>query len=66
MSTGVEMAATLEAIASPTMDFSKIRKTNETPPRVSVIDLIAVVSRAKNPRDVWFDLQRTHPETDSI
>ena len=47
-------------IAIPLMDFKNIRKTNETPPRVSVIDLITVVSIANNPRDVWSELQKTH------
>lgn len=33
------------------MSLNKIRKTIETPPRVSVIDLIAAVSKAVNPRE---------------
>ena len=63
MITGTNMASTLEAIAPPTMDFSKIRKTSETPPRVSVIDLIAVVTTNNNPRDDWKKLRTSHPET---
>ena len=46
----------------PGLDLKKIRKTNETPPRVSVIDLIAVVTKASNPREAWSGLQRAHPE----
>ena len=46
------------------LDLKKIRKTDEDPPRVSVIDLIAVVNKASNPREAWFGLQRAHPEVD--
>lgn len=46
------MTSTSQAIALPNMDFKKIRKTNEKPPGVSVIDLIAVVSDVENFRDV--------------
>lgn len=44
------------------MTFSNIRKTNETPPRVSVIDLITVVSNNENPRKTRQDLRTKHPE----
>ena len=47
-----KMTAISEIGLPPTMDFNQIRKTIETPPRVSVIDLIAVVSKVKDPRDV--------------
>ena len=45
------------------MDFSKIRKTAETPSRVSVHDLIGAISKVQNPRVAWADLQKRHPET---
>ena len=40
----------------------KIRKTPEVPPRVSVIDLISVVTHNKNPHQTLADLQDDHPE----
>ena len=46
----------------PSLDLKKIRKTNETPPRVSIIDLIAIISKASNPRDTWSEMQKTHPD----
>ena len=61
------MASSSQAVVrQPVMDFKNIRKTNETPPRVSVIDLIAVVSKVNNPREAWSGLQRAHPETVSL
>ena len=40
----------------------EVRKTNETPPRVSVIDLIGAVTKNNNPRDDWKKLRKSHPE----
>ena len=40
----------------------KIRKTPEVPPRVSVIDLISVVTHNKNPHQTLADLRDDHPE----
>ena len=57
------MTASSDIAISPTMDFKNIRKTIETPPRVSIIDLITVVSKVNNPREAWSGLQRAHPET---
>ena len=57
------MTAISEIGLPPTMSLNKIRKTIETPPRVSVIDLIMVVSKVNNPREAWSGLQRAHPET---
>ena len=56
-----EIQATTNTIV-PGLDLKKIRKTNETPPRVSVIDLIAVISKTSNPRKTWGDLKKNHPE----
>ncbi|KAK9830713.1 hypothetical protein WJX74_003840 [Apatococcus lobatus] len=39
-----------------------VRTTHEYPKRVSVIDIIKVVSRNINARKGWADLQKSHPE----
>ena len=39
-----------------------IRTTREVPRRVSVLDLIKVVTKSKYERDVWRDLREHHPE----
>ena len=68
---GIEETSSLEmmeeAVADPLAqltdaDVSRIRKTNESPPRVSVYDAIALLMRSTNPRRVWNDLQTTFPE----
>ena len=57
------MASSSQAVVrQPAMDFSNIRKTIETPPRVSVIDLIGAVTKNNNPRDDWKKLRTSHPE----
>ena len=42
------------------LNLSLIRKTSDTPPRVSVLDLIGVVSKVTNPRDTWSDFKCVH------
>ena len=44
----------------PRLDLARIRKTNEWPPRVSIIDLIAVISGVVNPRKTWMDFKYTN------
>ena len=62
MDTTTNMTSSSQAIALPDMDFENIRKTDEARPRVSVLDLITVVSKVNNPREAWAGLQRTHLE----
>ena len=42
--------------------LGNIRKTRETPPRVSVYDLIRCTTGLCNPHNVWTALQANHPE----
>ena len=51
----------------PTIDSSKIRKTNENPPRVAVFDLIAIITGQHDaPRIIYRRLVEAHPEIDTI
>ena len=43
-------------------DTSRIRRTSETPPRVSIYDVIATTFGMKNPHDSWLSLCREHNE----
>ena len=52
----------MASIALPNTDFEKIRKTNETPARVSVFDLISAIVKNSNARKTWGDLKKRHPE----
>ena len=40
----------------------QIRKTAEDPPRVSVFDVIQVVTKVQNPRKTWETLKSNYPE----
>ena len=51
-----------DALSQLTVDASCVRKTNESPPSVSVYDAIALLMRWTNPRRVRIDLQATVPE----
>ena len=63
LSTEGNMAtSTSQAIALPDMDFKTIRKTDESPSRVSVYDLIAAIVKNSNARKTWGDLKKRHPE----
>jgi hypothetical protein len=56
-------ASGLEGLAELTdTDVSRIRKTNETPPRVSIYDTIAIMCQSKYPQCVWRDLGGSYPE----
>ena len=52
--------STMEVV--PGVNLTRIRKTDERPPRVSVLDLIRVVSRVVNPNKTWADLKKGHPD----
>ena len=43
-------------------DVSRIRKTNEAPPRVSVFDAIRAVAGVQQPEWTWRQLKVSHPE----
>src|SRR3569833_2051038 len=43
---------------------SRIRKTNDTPPKISILDLIAMVTGTVNPRRAWADLSKRFAEED--
>ena len=43
-------------------DVGKLRKTNDTPPRVSVYDVISTISSNPNARETWAELKRKYPE----
>ena len=57
-----EIAQTATSTIVPGLDLKKIRKTNETPPRVSLFDLIAVINTKCQPRKAWLDMRKKHPE----
>ncbi|GAQ93104.1 hypothetical protein KFL_013000020 [Klebsormidium nitens] len=44
----------------------KIRKTSETPPRVSVLDVIQSVTEVINPRQTWENIKSQNPEVVSV
>ena len=45
------------------VNVKRVRKTNETPPRVSVYDVISIMFEVKNPHDAWSALCRQHNES---
>ena len=48
--------------ALPGLDLSLIRKTDETPPRVSILDVIKVVAQVEQPAKTWLYMKTNHPE----
>ena len=46
----------------PGLDLAQIRKTNENPPRISIVDLIRVITRVVNPNKTWSDIKKGHPD----
>ena len=54
---------TIDVLAQLTdADTAQIRKTSESPPRVSVFDVITSFLRAGNPWQMWGDFSRQFPE----
>lgn len=46
----------------PGLDLAMIRKTSDSPPRASVLDLIKAVCKVENPRKTWASLRKAHEE----
>ena len=57
-----ELAALLGREAQ---DVVRIRKTSESPPRVSVFDAIQALTQTRYAKNVWRDLVLQHPEMES-
>ena len=48
------------------VEDQQIRATAECPKRVSVYDVIGVITGNENPRKTWLDMSRAHPEVVSL